>query len=197
MTLFTDAKITGDCTTSTLEAPSACVCRNRCFVDTQCLAVSITQAASVSKCHFSSSASVLTTVLITNPAFITFTKKRDACMPGFEAVGGFCYFFSADKVDFTTAKSSCPSGSVLAYPSSATQMADLVAYLKCNKSGMSDWWVDLTLNAGKWLWSDGTATTGANLGNSDDGACARLYANYELNDKPCSNTFRFICQYKV
>ncbi|XP_047735953.1 uncharacterized protein LOC125177718 [Hyalella azteca] len=79
MTLFTDVKIAQAWTTSYLEAPSACVCRNRCFVDTRCLAVSITQAASVSKCYFSSSASVLTNLLITDSAFITFIKNKGVC----------------------------------------------------------------------------------------------------------------------
>ncbi|XP_047739603.1 uncharacterized protein LOC125178872 [Hyalella azteca] len=124
-------------------------------------------------------------------------KKRDACKPGFEAVGGFCYFFSTNAVNFATAKSSCPLGSVLAYPSSAAQMADLVAYLNSNKSGIHDWWVDLTLNAGQWLWKDGKVTTGGELGNNIQQTCARLDANYEPNDQSCSNSFRFVCQYKV
>ncbi|XP_018008180.1 C-type lectin domain family 4 member E-like [Hyalella azteca] len=120
-------------------------------------------------------------------------------MPGFEAVGGFCYIFSTNAVNFATAKSSCPSGSVLAYPSSAAQMADLVAYLNSNKSGITDWWVDLSLIAGKWFWSDGTTTTGANLGNSNNEPCARLDAppNYAPRDIWCTITYRFICQYKV
>ncbi|XP_047739602.1 uncharacterized protein LOC125178870 [Hyalella azteca] len=200
MTLFTDAKIAQAWTTSYLEAPSTCVCRNRCFVDTRCLAVSITQAASVSKCNFSSRASVLTNLLITDPAYITFMKKRDACKPGFEAVGRFCYFFSTNAVNFATARSSCELfGSVLAYPSSDAQMADLVAYLNSNKPGTTDWWVDLTLIEGQWFWKDKKVTTGGGLKNSTDNACARLHGspNYAPADQKCTDNYRFVCQYKV
>ncbi|XP_018014510.1 uncharacterized protein LOC108671472 [Hyalella azteca] len=182
------------------------VCRNGCFVDSRCLAVSITQAASVSKCYFSSSASVLTTLLITDPASITFMKKKDACKPGFEAVGGFCYFFSTNATNFTTAKSSCPSGIALAYPSSAAQMADLVANLNSNKSGKNDWWVDLTLNAEKWYWNDGkdffqSGRPGEDLGTEDKYACARLHYEppnyiYAPWNKECTDRFFFVCQYK-
>ncbi|XP_018008182.2 uncharacterized protein LOC108665886 [Hyalella azteca] len=78
-------------------------------------------------------------------------------------------------------------------------MADLVAYLNSNKSGITGWWVDLTLIKGEWFWSDGTATTAATLGSNNNEACARLDAppNYAPWDISCTSTYRYVCQYKV
>ncbi|XP_047737617.1 uncharacterized protein LOC125178279 [Hyalella azteca] len=199
MTLFTDATIAQAWTTSSLEAPSACVCRNRCFVDTRCLAVSITQAASVSKCHFSSNASVLTSLLITAPAFITFMKNK-VCKPGFEEVGGFCYFFSTVTANFDEAKSSCPTGSVLAFPSSATQMNDLLDYIKKYKAGVDNWWVDATLQLSdmKFYWPDGIEIVSPKIGNILSEPYARLQKdnNYLPSDTIGGSIFNYICQYR-
>ncbi|XP_018017950.1 uncharacterized protein LOC108674503 [Hyalella azteca] len=197
MTLFTDAKI--ERYTSYLEASSACVCRNRCFVDTRCLAVSITQAASVSKCYFSSSASVLTTLLITDSAFITFMKNK-VCKPGFEEVGGFCYFFSSVTANFDKAKSSCPTGSVLAFPSSATQMNDLVDYIKKNKADVENWWVDATLRLSdmKFYWPDGIEIVSSEISNRQSDPYARLQRSedYLPSDTNRDKPYNFICQYR-
>ncbi|KAF2354209.1 C-type lectin-like, partial [Trinorchestia longiramus] len=117
--------------------------------------------------------------------------------PDFYNVGEFCYFFSRENVTYKEAVNQCPDGSALAFPSSKSQRAALVAFTHAEKQTANQWYVDITAQNGEWFWSDGTEASEPDLGRGTAELCARLIVNTnQLVDTPCWLLYPFICQYE-
>ncbi|KAF2363876.1 C-type lectin-like [Trinorchestia longiramus] len=181
----------------------------RCFVDSTCLAVSAEMKTGSNKCSFSTYVGVVSSLVSANNSegndvgqftsnISTLTFVRKGCREIFDQVGSTCYFFSRRKADFKSATASCPASSALAFPSTEFKFKTLVDYMKKEKLDSDEWYVDLTLQNGKWFWSDGTEMTASRyLGDDVTIPCARIQDNSHLNDIDCSREFNFICQYEA
>ncbi|XP_047488910.1 attractin-like protein 1 [Penaeus chinensis] len=195
-----------------LGAPSACACRNRCFVHLLCTAFTVHLPASGEVNCFFSLANVTTGMMKPNASSWTFCKEGCAApaapaavstTPGPRCTGSFvdlgaigCYHFHEATMSFASAQSYCQSlNADLATPSS---LDPLRQYLLDN-SYTGEYWVGLRRPNG---WIDGRPDDPSewDAGEpNDSGPCARLRgsSNFKAADHGCDNSYKVICEQEV
>ncbi|XP_069983622.1 C-type lectin 1-like [Penaeus vannamei] len=135
---------------------------------------------------------------IHGPALPCWTKCERKCIPPFDTSSGLgCFYFSAQAVDFDTARATCHSlCGDLAVPDDALAFFNWVQATRTE----SNIWVGTRARE----WIDGRPISvnewAPGIPNGDPLECARMLmqgtGEYRIDDKVCTNTYPFMCEIK-
>ncbi|CAH1239535.1 COLEC11 [Branchiostoma lanceolatum] len=132
--------------------------------------------------------------------------EKHPCPSGYVQFCDRCFSVSADKRNYTEARSACQAaGGHLAMPKDQATNAFLVNQVKTRYTRLSSAWFGLTdeVREGTFVWEDGTPLTGwsnwytnqpDDSGSAED--CAEWEAGYgyKWNDEPCSRSQYYVCE---